>query len=277
MIVAVLGANGALGKKVCEFYFSRGVKVIKAGRNIDNVDFVVDITSLASVDKFVMDNSFDVLINCAGSYSNNFGIDAKVNVEGSYNVLSSMYTNKPKSRVVLIGSSAEYGIPNNIKVDEMHPLMPINAYGLSKKMQYDNFKYFSRKGFDVILLRIFNLVDRTLPDSLLVGRVYNQIFELQDGKRNKLTLGYLGNKRDYISSQKAAELISLAVDKGVSGQAYNIGSGKAILIKDLVEELMRQEGLKYNDFDEVVSYEQVTSRAELEIIEANCSKINNLQ
>ena len=91
-----------------------------------------------------------------------------------------------KSRVLLVGSSAEYG---NIEegespISELHPLNPTSIYGLTKIFQTHLMRlYVELHGLDIVMARVFNLNGKGISDKLFIGSLYKQI---KDFKSNKI-------------------------------------------------------------------------------------------
>ena len=80
------------------------------------------------------------------------------NITGTLNLLNAMAKKNVKN-IVFSSSAAVYGTPQYAKVDENHPLNPINFYGFTK-LEIERFLdwYDRLKGIKFIALRYFNAV-----------------------------------------------------------------------------------------------------------------------
>lgn len=61
------------------------------------------------------------------------------------------------------------------------------------------------------MARTFNLLGKNMSDKIFIGKLYRQIDEFKRGALNKIILGNLDNKRDYISIEDA---IKIYIDYG---------------------------------------------------------------
>ena len=101
-----------------------------------------------------------------------------------------------------------------------------------------------------------------------------KIDEFLSGKIQKIKLRSLADKYDFIHVDKAVRLLKLLCEKGETGEIYNIGSGRPILIRDFVKTRLQEKNL---DFHQVVeeSSEKVNTRNK--IVFSCTKKINSLK
>ncbi|PQJ66268.1 SDR family oxidoreductase [Photobacterium angustum] len=108
--ILITGGNSDIAKSL----FKRLSKDYNIDAPIRNV---LDVTSIDSVDSFVSNKSYDVLINCAGTlYSSLISKsdpslwinDINVNLIGSYLVSRKVLINNPRAIVINIASTAAY-------------------------------------------------------------------------------------------------------------------------------------------------------------------------
>lgn len=153
---------------------------------------------------------------------------------------------RPRARVVLAGSAAEYGevAPETLPVAEHHPCAPTTDYGISKYAQTLAGLARARRGLDVVVARIFNPVGPGMPGHLALASFVRQIREGVD----VLRVGDLDVERDFIDVAEAARLIAaLGAAEPVRGDrpggvVWNVCSGRAFRLGALMEELVRLDG-----------------------------------
>ena len=154
--------------------------------------------------------------------------------------------------LILIGSAAEYGLTKNKKILEDKKLNPNSVYGLSKSLQSLIVKsYLNLFKNKTLLFRIFNLSGDISNHNTVIGKVNNFILRNKKKKIKKILRLYdLSSKRDYIDTEDAAKIIIKMVTKNRVG-IFNLGSGKATLIRKIVYSLMKK--YKYLSFKELTN------------------------
>lgn len=177
-----------------------------------------------------------------------------------------------------MGSAAEYGeISNNDNpVTEDHPLNPISIYGWSKAAQTQlAHLYVKTYGVNIVIARTFNLIGKGMSDKLFVGRVEKQIDAVLSGDAENISVGSLDAERDYIDIENACTMYYTIAVKGKAGEAYNVGSGAAISMKDLLNNLLHQAELDESAIDKNTNHKN-TPHSEVSVIYANISKVTKL-
>jgi len=133
--------------------------------------------------------------------------------------------------------------------------------------------YFNSKKINVVMARTFNLLGKEISEKLFIGRLYKQIAEYKEKKINKIKLGNLDNKRDYIKIEDAVKKYELIMNKGGSGEIYNVGSGKSISIKDLLSGILKENNLSMDN----VEISNFDCRFDVKDIYAGINKLNKLE
>jgi nucleoside-diphosphate-sugar epimerase len=146
-----------------------------------------------------------------------------------------------KPLIVLAGSSAEYGevAYDALPVAENHPCAPSTDYGISKYAQTLAGVARARRGLNVIVARIFNPIGPGMRDHLALASFAHQI---RLGV-TVLRVGDLDVERDFIDASEAARLITALAANPPRGKhngiVWNICSGRAFSLRNLVDELVR--------------------------------------
>lgn len=216
----------------------------------------------------------NIIINLVSYYKNNINLSFKINTRLPLNLLS--WVEKRKIvRLVLIGSAAEYGdVFNGGKsLHESSPLKPTSIYALTKALQSLIFlKFYKKYKSNIILVRIFNLFGNIFNKEILIGKINNFI---KSKNRNKiLKLGNLSSYRDYISLAEAAKMITTIATKARKGSVYNVGSGRPILVREMIYNILRNHKINKNTIKEGVSF--INKRSNASYIYANINKFLKL-
>jgi len=242
--VLVTGANGALGRAVLlRLGKDSGYSVMAAGRQ--EATHALELRD-ANFRSLIEETRPDWILHLAATFSNDFDEACEVNVEATRRLLDAVVTLGAETRVVLIGSAAEYGPvrPEENPIREDHVLNPMSVYGLSKAWQTQLAHLYASRGVDVVVARLFNLDAPGLSERLFIGRVQKQIDEILDGRRNELEVGPLTATRDYVHADEAAEqLVSIAAH-GQSGHVYHVASGRPVTMREVLRTMLAAKGLE---------------------------------
>lgn len=139
-----------------------------------------------------------------------------------------------------VGSSAEYGNINKV-LDENTKCKPISLYGKNKlKITKNALKIFKKHSFPVIVVRLFQVYGLFDNKNKIIPFVINNCLK---NKRFNLTEGFQTRDFCHINDVVNAVIKLLtSKNKKVTGKIFNIGFGRSISIKRLVEKIKRKIG-----------------------------------
>ena len=244
--VLVTGAMGALGKAVTEYLNKKdGYKVVTTGRSGNDTDFQLDITDIIKLTKIIDQVRPNLIIQLAATFTHDFDDAYAVNVQANRELLELIQRTCSDTRVLLIGSAAEYGVieVDDNPVSEEHALNPVSVYGLTKVWQTQLAGFYSMHGVDVVVARVFNLKGKGLSEKLFVGRLQKQIDAVLSGEQSVIELGPLSATRDYISTEDAVLQLFDIAEFGESGHVYHVASGKPVVMRELLKATLREYDL----------------------------------
>ena len=142
---------------------------------------------------------------------------------------------------MIISSAEVYGIvkKDDLPINEETPFNPSNPYAVSKvACDLLALQYFNSMRLDVVRLRPFNHTGPGQPPDFVVPAFAKKIAEIEKGKLDKLTVGNLESKRDFTDVRDMVEGYFLISENGLSGDVYNMGSGKSHKISEILDILM---------------------------------------
>jgi GDP-4-dehydro-6-deoxy-D-mannose reductase len=244
MTTLVTGASGGLGRVLCRVLRGGSAEevVCVARRAVEEGEIIAcDVTDAKAVRDLLGSVRPRLVYHLAGSFSNSYEIDYKVNALGARNVLEACEAHAPDARVVLMGSAAEYGIVHREEnpVAEDRALRPVSIYGMTKAFQTQLASYFAHAcGSDVVVARMFNLFAPGLPERLFVGRVERLIDSYRKGEVTKIEVGNLENRRDYVGADEAVAQVRAIAARGERGGIYHVASGKAVSMRELLHDML---------------------------------------
>ncbi|MBE9218226.1 NAD-dependent epimerase/dehydratase family protein [Dolichospermum flos-aquae] len=249
MKVLITGSSGFTGTHLVKYLQQNSdieIDCVTRNKQQDNSGFICDLTDCNSVENLIQEIKPDRIYHLAGSFTNDYSVDYANNVISTKNILDSLIKSKISSRVLLIGSAAEYGLikEEDNPVSENYPFNPASIYGLTKVYQTHLMQFYCQvHDMDIVMARTFNLLGKNISRQLFIGRVYQQIEEYKSGKIDKIILGDLESKRDYIDVQEAVKYYETIMVYGKTGEIYNVGSGNSVRLYDLLKSILLEYGL----------------------------------
>ncbi len=169
-------------------------------------------------------------------------VTLEINIVGPCNLFEAVRTSQLNPLIQIACSSEEYGLvkPNEVPIKETNPLRPLSPYGVSKvAMDYLGYQYFKSYGMKIVRTRGFNHTGPRRGDVFAESSFAKQIAEIEKGRKGPVIfVGNLEAKRDYTDVRDMVRGYLLAVEKGEAGEVYNICSGKAKKIKEVLDTLL---------------------------------------
>ena len=172
----------------------------------------------------------------------NPALTVDVNVKGGVNILEALRELEDKPRVLFIGSGEEYGhiLPGEIPIKEGNVPRPGNIYAATKVCRNMLAKiYADAYGLDVMMVRAFNHIGPNQLPLFVVADFCKQVAETEAGNREPvMKVGNLSAKRDFTEVRDVVRAYALLMKSGCAGETYNIGSGHAIAIEDILKQIL---------------------------------------
>jgi UDP-glucose 4-epimerase len=157
-----------------------------------------------------------------------------VNVEGTRRVMHQCVASHV-TRFILVSSCAVYGEPQYVPTDELHPVNPLSAYAESKRdAEQVCWKELQQADLEKVVLRLFNVYGSRQGSSGYAGVISSFIECLAQG----LPLPIYGDglqTRDFVHVSDVVEAIWLALTTAEVDGILNVGSERAIEIRELAE------------------------------------------
>ncbi len=145
-------------------------------------------------------------------------------------------------------SSEEYGLvhEDELPITEDNPLRPLSPYAVSKVGQdYLGYQYFKSFGMKIVRTRGFNHDGPRRGDVFVSSNFAKQIVEVEKGLRPPvIKVGNLEARRDFTDVRDIVRGYWLALGgRCEPGAAYNLCSGKAYMIQDVLDELIEMSNV----------------------------------
>ncbi|MDA4124025.1 MAG: SDR family NAD(P)-dependent oxidoreductase [Thaumarchaeota archaeon] len=257
--VLVTGGAGFIGSHLVDRLAGEGFSVVVLDNlwtgHLDNIRAQLESSRVRFVKGDVRDYStlrdlsegMGAVFHLAGianvSWSiQNPGATHEVNATGTLNVLRAG-VEAGVAKVIFASSSAVYGNPLKLPIDEDHPVSPMSPYAASKAAAEGYARAFaSSSGLSSICLRLFNVYGprQAEGDS---GGVIARFATMLAGGIPPVIYGDGEQRRDFVYVEDAVEgLMGAFRAEGGSGEAYNIGSGKAFSVNEVFTMLRHSLG-----------------------------------
>jgi GDP-4-dehydro-6-deoxy-D-mannose reductase len=166
----------------------------------------------------------------------------ETNIHMQLNVLEGVARVNPDCRVLVVGSSEEYGLvsPEDLPVDEDTPLRPTNPYALSKVAQdLMGLQYHLTHQLHTIRVRPFNHIGPRQQVGFVASDFASQIAAAELGRQPAtMKVGNLSACRDFSDVRDVIQAYVMLITHGQPGQVYNIGAGKSHSIQELLDILL---------------------------------------
>ena len=177
----------------------------------------------------------------------NPGLTIDVNIKGSVNVMDAVRELYYKPRVLLIGSGEEYGhiLPGETPIREDNHLRPGNLYAATKVCQNMIAKiYTTAYDMELMMVRAFNHIGPKQAPMFVVSDFCKQVVEIEKGLREPVMMvGNLQAKRDFTDVRDVVRAYALLVQHGKAGETYNVGSGYAMEIREILDMIIAQSSV----------------------------------
>lgn len=285
MKALVIGGGGFVGPYLVRHltddlgYKVTVTKTVKETLTMDNATVRnLDILDMEQIRTLLEEEKADYLFHLAAQSSvayswKNPTLTVDVNIKGCINLLEAIRLVGKKPRVLLIGSGEEYG---HIKKDECpiiedNVVRPGNIYAATKSCQNMLGRIYSDAyGLDIMMVRAFNHIGPNQTPMFVVADFCKQVADIEKGKQEPvINVGNLSAKRDFTDVRDVVKAYAKLVAGGKRGETYNVGTGHAIAIQDILNKIIAM-----SDKDIEVKVDPAKLRpVDVPIIEPDISKI----
>jgi len=271
--------TGFLGDKLASKLHERGHKIGTLARNVAASDrplaantesmirgeqrsgvsiYYGDLTDYLNIYDSLANFKPDVIIHLGAQTSVAYSFThvtevLNVNFFGTVNMAEAARRAVPDlKRFIFSGSVEEYGIQTKFPTKETAELHAASPYGVAKIAAEKYLRYlYDAYGFPVIIFRNANSYGRKHNHQFVIESI---IYQMYNGK-SPIKLGDPTPIRDFVFESDLLGAYVLATesnDKKLLGESINIGTGKAVSIRELVQKITkitRYRGkVKWNSF-----------------------------
>ena len=248
MRVLVTGISGFVGPHLAEALRGAGYEVVGTCHHEESPGDVVethpiDLADRGGLQEVVRATRPERIVHLAGRSHvgtswREIGSYFRVNVLGTENLLAAA-----NGIPVILASSAEvYGsVPEEEQpIAEDRPPNPPSPYALTKAAAE---RFVLAAGGTVA--RCFNLIGPGQAPTFALPSFASQLARIARGESEPvLHVGNLEARRDFVAVEDGARALRILVESGEPGSTYQIASGRAWSIREVLDELIRVSGVE---------------------------------
>ena len=208
----------------------------------------VDLLDRAAVERAIRESQPSVVFHLAGvphvgESWRHADHALQVNALGTHHVLDGVERGAPGCTVIVAGSALVYRQASH-PLREDDPVGPSDPYGVSKLAQE---MLAERASTAVVRTRPFNHAGPRQRELFVTSSFARQIAEIETGRREPvLGVGNLDARRDIMDVRDTVRAYEALAALGTAGHVYNICSGTAHRVGDLLEGLLSLAHVKVN-------------------------------
>ncbi len=171
----------------------------------------------------------------------------EINALGALRVLNALGRARAMARTLVVGSAEEYGAQDAsaYPIDENATLRPLTPYAVAKAAQeLIALQAFRAHGMPVVCTRSFNHSGVGHGDNYLLPTLVRRVGELaRRGGQGALRIGNGAVVRDYLHVADVVNAYILLLERGQSGEVYNVSSGRGTSVNELAGRVLKRAGV----------------------------------
>jgi len=265
--VLITGVTGFVASHLAEYCLEKGCQVVGTRRRrspltnikaiIDNKQFRLveaELEDSRSIYSAIRANRPDLVFHLAAQsfVPTSFELPhytLQVNLLGTLALLEGLrqWSENSSPKIHIACSSEEYGLVSSDEspIMESQPLRPLSPYAVSKvACDLLGAQYARAYGMHIVRTRAFNHEGARRGVEFVTSNFARQAVMLAAGKISELKVGNLEAVRDFSHVKDIVHGYWLALEKGETGEVYNICAGKGVKIREVIDILSRILGIE---------------------------------
>lgn len=255
------GADGFAGSYLAGQLLADGRQVVAVVRDVRRLQrlgpiaaqlelHAADLRQRERIAEIVRDTRPDVIYHLGALSSPSEAMENPaaaydVNVGGTVNLLEAVRLAKRECRFLYVSSSEVYGMPESTEpLTENSSVRPHNPYAASKRAaELAVLQYGRNYGIQAIVARPFQHTGPGQSSSFVCSAFARQIAAIHLGSKSpEVRVGNLDVFRDFSDVRDIVRGYRLLMERGRPGEIYQLCSGRAIAIREVLDSLIGFSG-----------------------------------
>ena len=248
-LILIIGGTGFIGFNLIKKLIKKNFKIESISTRLPNSEkrvkgvkyLICDISNKKKLKKIIgVNKKYDYVLNLGGNVNHRDKVKTLQSHYLGIKNLTSIFLKKSIKKFIQVGSSVEYGnIKSPHKENNIFKVKNLkSSYGKAKLSASNLLLYYNKKfNFPVIILRPYLIygphqdLNRILP-IIISACIKKEKFDCSDGKQY----------RDFLFIDDFVRLIEKLLNerKILNGQIFNVGFGKPIKIKDVINSIVEK-------------------------------------
>jgi GDP-4-dehydro-6-deoxy-D-mannose reductase len=171
----------------------------------------------------------------------------RVNLFGTLNLLKALKDARFAGALLFVSSGDVYGLvpEGELPISETHLPAPRNPYAVSKlAAEALCCQWAATEGMRIVVARAFNHIGPGQSDRFAIAGFAHQLADIRRGKQEPVIVtGELDVTRDFTDVRDVVSAYFALLEKGVSGERYNVCSGIERTVRSVLDRLIEIAGL----------------------------------
>lgn len=246
MKALITGSQGFVGRYLREELEAHGYEVLGIDLEPGENTIYADLLDAQQTAEAVQQAEPEVVFHLAGqaNVAGSWRMPQRtfeINVIGAVNLMEAVRAWNPNTRMVIVGSSDQYGNLGEAgrSVSEKLLPKPESPYAVSKDAQEKMAQIYVRAyGMKICMTRSFNHGGAGQKEGFLISDFAAGISRIEKGIASTLKVGNLSARRDFTHVRDIVCAYRLLGELGQAGEVYNVGSGTVHSAGEILEKIV---------------------------------------
>jgi GDP-4-dehydro-6-deoxy-D-mannose reductase len=255
-IALVTGSNGFVGFWLVDLLLKKKYRVVGLdylqSSNISGIEYTqIDILKSQAVSDLINEIQPDYIFHLAAiSYLPHADKSPQnalmINIAGSINLFDAVKKHSPKSKLLFVGSSKQYGNISKDKISENDTAEPSNFYAVSKQCgELIGKQYAHDFGLQFYFARSFNHTGPGQSPLFVCSDWASQVAKISLGKMPPLiNVGDLNSTVDFLDVRDVVAAYVSIIENGKAGEVYNVCSGEGVDLRWILSYLISKSDIE---------------------------------